>query len=196
MINVNVSKNHSTFYFSILIFKHCNNYGANFLWYSLPEVFMELKDDGTATFSINLIGNMSNETYMGNFKVKCLLSPLEEISADRMYRELLGVNSHLASEFVRKQAYALSQLEQRVMESPPFWHNEFLGGGHITDNNVIMEVLEKAVESQEKFKERKVKELKERQKALTKRIKSKKIQRDIEEEEKPVLEEAEEIPEI
>jgi len=131
-----------------------------------------------ASFGLNTTGEHSNETYMGNFKVKCVLSPLEEIAADRRYRELLGPNSHLATERVRSQAFALAQLEQRIIDHPPFWDNDTIGGGHIDDTNVILEVLDRAIESQEKYIEVKREELIQRQAMLTNMIKTKEIEKD------------------
>lgn len=154
---------------------------------------MELKDDGTAVFTIDILGNLSKESYKGIFRVKCLLSPLEQIRADKQYREMLGNNHYLAVEHVRQQAYALSELEQRITVYPPFWENEEIGGGHIPDNNVILEIFELAIEAQEKFKEEKEKELKERQKLLTRKIKTNKIK---EPEQAEEAEEEEEAPEI
>ena len=137
----------------------------------------------TATFSINIVGKHSKDSYMGTFKVKCLLSPLEEIAADKRYRDLLGANSHLAQENVRQQAFALAQLEQRVIEMPAFWENDSLPGGHVKDQNVLLHVLDQAVEAQEKYIETKETELKARQDRLTKAIKKKKIEREPEIEE-------------
>lgn len=132
----------------------------------------------TVTFSINVVGKLSKDTYMGTFKVKCLLSPLEDIAADKRYRDLLGDNSHLAQEHIRQQAFALSQLEQRIIDMPPFWENNTLGGGHIKDVNVVLFVLDQAIEAQEKYVNGKEKELIERQKRLTKAIKTKKIEKE------------------
>lgn len=134
--------------------------------------------DKEASFGLNSIGEHSNDTYMGNFKVKCILSPLEEIAADRRYRELLGPNSHLATERVRSQAFALAQLEQRIIEHPPFWDNDTIGGGHIDDVNIILEVLDRAIESQEKYINLKKEELAERQAMLTNMIKTQEIEKD------------------
>lgn len=136
-----------------------------------------------ATFSVNILGRHSKDTYMGTFKVKCLLSPLEEIAADKRYRDLLGQNSHLAQERVRQQAFALSQLEQRVIEMPPFWENDTLPGGHIKDDNVLSEILDRAIEAQEAYLKSKEDELKARQERLTKAIKKKKIEKEPEIEE-------------
>ena len=137
----------------------------------------------TATFTINVVGKHSKDSYMGTFKVKCLLSPLEEIAADKRYRDLLGANSHLAQEHIRQQAFALSQLEQRVIEMPAFWENDTLPGGHIKDVNVLLAVLDRSIEAQEKYIETKENELKERQARLTKKIKTKKIEKEPEIEE-------------
>ena len=131
-----------------------------------------------ATFDLSIIGNKTNESYMGTFKAKCLLSPLEEIEADRLYREIIGQNAHLATEHVRRLAFALAQLDQRLVEFPPFWENDRLGGGHIEDDNIILEVLDRAIEAQEKFIEGKKKELEERQKRLTQMIKKKQIEKE------------------
>lgn len=131
----------------------------------------------TAKFTVNITGRHSKQTYMGTFRVKCLLSPLEEIAADKRYRDLLGSNSHLAQEHVRRQAFALAQLEQRVIDMPAFWENDVIAGGHIQDDNVLLDVLDLAVEAQEKYIAEKAKELEERRNRLTKKIKKKKIEK-------------------
>jgi hypothetical protein len=138
---------------------------------------MELVEQ-VATFTVNIIGRHSKSSYMGTFKVKCLLSPLEEIAADKRYRDLLGSNSHLAQERVRQQAFALAQLEQRIIAMPPFWENDTLPGGHISDDNVLLHVLDEAIEAQNKYIQGKEDELKERQQRLTKAIKKKKIEKE------------------
>lgn len=147
----------------------------------------------SAKFMVNITGRHSKQTYLGTFRVKCLLSPLEEIAADKRYRDLLGQNSHLAQEHVRQQAFALSQLEQRVIEMPPFWENDIIPGGHIKDDNVLLDVLDLAIEAQEKFIAAKAKELEERRNRLTNKIKKKKIEKQPELEEMPNPEEPEEV---
>jgi hypothetical protein len=132
-------------------------------------------NDAKHTFTVNILGQHTKNSYMGTFTVKCLLSPLEEIAADKRYRDLLGQNSHLAQEHIRQQAFGLAQLEQRVIEMPPFWENPVLPGGHIEDPNVLMEILDVAILAQENYIKEKEDELKERQKRLTKAIKKKKI---------------------
>ncbi len=137
-----------------------------------------LHDDGTASFSINIIGNVSRETYMGNFKTKCVLSPLEFIKSDRMYRELLGNDPVNAHSTARNNAFALSQLQYRLIEVPPFWENREIGGGHISDDNVLTEVIELAIQAEDKYRKLKEKEAKEIKELLTKKIKSNEVEKE------------------
>lgn len=132
-------------------------------------------EDGFGIFDVNILGVSTNNSYMGTFKVKCLLSPIEQIKADKLYRDLLGQNAHLASNHVAKLAYAASQLHLRVVEAPPFWGGPDLGGAHIKDENVILEVLNKAIEAQVTFVDKKKNELKERQELLSSLIRKKEI---------------------
>jgi hypothetical protein len=145
------------------------------------------------TFTINIVGKHTKNSYMGTFTVKCLLSPMEEIAADRRYRDLLGQNSHLAQEHIRQQAFGLAQLEQRIIEMPPFWENSVLPGGHIEDPNVLMEILDVAILAQEEYIKSKEEELIERQKRLTKAVKKKRVEKEPEIEELPDPEEPEEV---
>lgn len=131
-----------------------------------------------ANFTINVVGNITKETYMGKYKVKCILSPLEEIEADKIYRELLGNNYHLSDENIKQKAFALAQLKVRVLEYPPFWDNDFIGGGHVPDSNVILDVLELAIESQEKFIKDRQEDMKRRQDLLTNAINKKQIEKE------------------
>jgi hypothetical protein len=139
-----------------------------------------LNDDGTASFSLNVLGNISRETFMGNFQVKCILSPLEFIKADKLYRELLGEDSINAHQKARSNAFALSQLQYRVLRYPPFWENREIGGGHIDDDNVLGEVIELAIQAEEQYRTQKKKEADDIQKMLTKKIKKGEIEKELE----------------
>lgn len=164
------------------------------MWYYEQEVFMEFVDD-KAIFKINVIGAKTKQTFMGAFKVKPMLSPIEIITADKRYREILGNNAHLASEHVRQLAFALTQLEQLIIEAPPFWfEDEMIGGGHITDLNVVLHVLDKAIEAQELYKEKQDKEFEESKERLSKMIINKTLVKQNEEQE-PITKEEEQTEE-
>ena len=125
--------------------------------------------DSSAEFEVNIVGQSSYQTYMGKFKVKCLMSPMDVLESDKLYRSLLGEQGPMfASERAKNLAFALSQLKYRVIDQAPFWDNRRLGGSHIPDDNVIIEVVNLAIEAEDKFlelKEQEAEKLKERLKA-------------------------------
>lgn len=96
------------------------------------------------------------QSYMGTFKFRCALTPLQVIEAGRDYRELLGPNSSQATTEEESFAFALSQLRQRVIEAPPFWFQQGsrFGGGHILDVEVINLVLQASMEAELAYRER------------------------------------------
>lgn len=151
-------------------------------------------EEGTAVFYINEVGNVTRQTYMGTFKVHCVLSPIDFIESDKMYREMLGAtNPENAHEHARSVAFALSQLKYRIIEEAPFWENRRLGGSHIKDDNIIITILNNAIEAEERFREAKVKEAEEIQKRLQKMIENEEIEKTPELKKKPHKNEEDEI---
>jgi hypothetical protein len=149
-----------------------------------------LNEDATAKFDINVLGETTKQTYLGTFEVNCILSPLEEIEADKTYRSLLGDTAMLmADQRVKEITFALSQLKVRLISFPPFWENHIIGGGHIKDYNVIFQVLDLAIKATNMYKEKLQKEAEVIKETLTKAIKTKKIKKEVKEE----IEEKEEI---
>jgi len=108
----------------------------------------DIKLDGSlADFSVNLIGAATKESFIGTFTVKCVLNPIEEIKANKLYRELLGeTNPHLANEDIHNLALALSQLKFRVVKSPAGWKHSEIDGGHL-DANIVLHVFNMALEA-------------------------------------------------
>jgi hypothetical protein len=115
----------------------------------------DIKIDGnTATWEMKLDGNI-NGTYMGMFKFRCFLTPLQQISAGREERDLLGINIALAPEQERFLAFALCQLKYRVISSPPFWASANPNGaiqGDIADEEVIAQILDAAITAENMYK--------------------------------------------
>ena len=95
-------------------------------------------------------------TYVGTFKFRCYLTPMQQIAQNREYRELLGNSSPtLADEHTSFMAYALSQLKQRVIEAPPFWsENKHVSGmdGDIPDEEIVEAVLNAAITAEVNYK--------------------------------------------
>lgn len=131
----------------------------------------DIKIDGTvATWEINTTGSI-NGTYIGTFRFRCFLTPLQQIAAGREERELIGVNMSLAPEHEKFLAFALTQLKYRVISSPPFWASANPNGnmsGDIPDEEVINMILSAAIDSEAKYKN----ELKSRKEEAIKRAKT------------------------
>lgn len=108
-------------------------------------------DGSVAEFTVNLIGAASKESFMGTFTVKCILNPIEEIKANKLYRELLGeTNPHLATEDIHNLALALAQLKYRIIKSPAGWKYQEIDGGHL-DANIVLHVFNLAIDARIKF---------------------------------------------
>ena len=138
---------------------------------------MKIKDNN-AEFKIEVIGEQTAQTYLGEFKTKCILSIGDEIEADKAYRNLLGENLIYATQEIKELAFALAQLQVRVVESPFFW-NELKQGSQCEDRNLILEVLNKSIEGQAKFLEEKQQIINEKKSKLTKMLKSGEISEDL-----------------
>lgn len=126
--------------------------------------FNDITIDGdVATWQLRAEGDLLG-TYSGIFKFRCYLTPMQEIAAGRKRRELLGVNPFAADEHESFMAYALSQLEQRILSSPPFWTATIPTSGiagDIPDNDIITKILDAAVNAQLKYKQEKDNQKKE-----------------------------------
>lgn len=110
-------------------------------------------EGNTATWDMRLDGDIHG-TYVGAFRFKCYLSPLQQIAADRERRELLGNQPLYASDHESFLAYALTQLKQRIVTSPPFWASTSPAtmAGDIADENIIAAVLDAALGAEIKYK--------------------------------------------
>lgn len=114
----------------------------------------DIKIEGnSATWDMRLEGNIHG-TYVGAFRFKCYLSPLEQIAADRERREILGPQPFAAPEHESFLAYALTQLKYRIVSAPPFWTSENPAklSGDIADENIVAAVLDAALGSEMKYK--------------------------------------------
>ena len=139
-------------------------------------------EDNIGIYQINILDDESNESYVGEFRVKCILSPLDLLAIDRDFRELLGpVNPIMASGDANNIAFALSQLRHRVLAYPPFWKGEVYDGGHLP-KKVLYAILDASIEVQEKFKKERQEEMAKIQARLVKQVKAGKIKKKVAEE--------------
>ena len=147
------------------------------MWYNYVGDIMNTEESFN-TFHINTVGEKTGQSYIGTFKVQCIMSPMDIIEADKLYRYLLGENIAWASQQAQNFALALSQLKYRVIEAPPFWENDTnIAGSHVKDYNVIIEIFDKALLAEETFVKESVKRMEDQKKKLVDAIKSKKIKK-------------------
>jgi len=128
-----------------------------------------LDSQGNASWEINMTAPIGG-TYQGVFQFRTVLSPIQQIEADRDFRELLGANASFATTHVENLAYVLAQLRQRIIKAPPFWDDGLskFKGSHIRDEEIIQAVYEAAVIAETKFRAH----LKEKHKASIERLKA------------------------
>ena len=153
-------------------------------------------EEGTATFWIKETGSIKGETYVGMFKVKCILNPIEFIEADGLYRQLLGSDSPtLASNHAGNLAYALAQLRYRVIKAPPFWDDgtQKVPGGQV-DDNILLYVFSQCSEAETTYREKIQDQVKQATKSVRDAIDSGKVspeslpEDDVDKEQKEIIE--------
>ena len=118
-------------------------------------------DGSIATWTMAAVDGDLGGTYKGTFQFRTFLNPIQQLQAGREFRELLGNNPAFASDTESNLAFAISQLKQRIIKSPPFWSSAAQDGGvagNIGDLNVIALVLDAAIRAEHAFKERITKE--------------------------------------
>lgn len=131
-----------------------------------------------AAFEFSSMGEITKQSYMGTFKVKCILSPMDLIRVDKMYRELLGDHLHFADKSARYSAFAFSQLHFRVLEAPEWFNEGVIKGEKIKDSNTIVELLNKCLEVEEKYIEEKKKQQEEMENKLKKSLQDRTIKKE------------------
>jgi len=152
---------------------------------------MQIEQD-VATEFINIVGDVTKNSFQGTFRFKCFLTPLEEIKADRLFRELIGTsNSILTSDRVRNLSLALGQLKFRILESPAGWKHEEVDGSHL-DYNIIITVFNLAMTAEETYRKQKKEEYENLQKRLTTDVKKGKIKPQPKIEDQPLVNKADE----
>lgn len=129
--------------------------------------FIKVQDDGTAILKINKVGAVTGETYIGSFKVHCVLTAHQILNAGRGYRNYLGNSIAFAEKYESDLAFSLSQLEQRVISAPAFWQS-----GNIRDLEVVLHVADLAMEAESIFRNKQKSEAEEALKIIKKNMQS------------------------
>ncbi len=94
-------------------------------------------------FEVHIVGDETGDTFTGTFRAKEKLSWADQLGIDARRRELLGQNSAEAPMGIYNMAMVLSELAFRLTEAPEWWKTSF-SGMQLSDDNVVLEVYEKA----------------------------------------------------
>jgi hypothetical protein len=98
-------------------------------------------------FVLKVDGDITGETYQGNFECKRLLSHRDRINKDATRRNLLGAQPEAASNDAIFRAEMLAHLGVSLTEVPKFW-KESNNGLDLFDDNVVIDLYTKVTEIQ------------------------------------------------
>ncbi len=105
----------------------------------------------TQSFSISVVGEVTGETWKGNFAAKKRLSLMDRLRGDQFRRDYLGANVQVdangnflnVNQIAVTIANALSDLRVRLTEMPKWWI-EANYGADLEDWKVVLMVWESA----------------------------------------------------
>lgn len=123
--------------------------------------------DNDAPFSVNLIGEVSQEHWMGEFRCKTRLSHKDHLLKDKVRRELLGNDPNNAGPRAQSIAEIVSQLAIRITKAPPWWQDTE-NGLTLEDDNLLAKVYECALQVENEHYEELKKKAEEAKKELEK----------------------------
>ncbi len=84
----------------------------------LPEIIR--------TINLESVGEITNETWRGIFRVKVVLTHSERFAIERHYKKLLPDDSNI-NENVKLRCAALAELSERIVECPEWFKNSRMG---------------------------------------------------------------------
>lgn len=96
------------------------------------------------TFVVNLIGDQTGETHTGKFTAKKRLSFNDQMRRDNFRRQFLGAAPGEPTPRAASMATIFSELLVRLIEAPSWWV-ESDEGRDLEDENVAVDVYEKAL---------------------------------------------------
>ena len=99
-------------------------------------------DVSPVPFNVKIIGETTSQEYVGTFKVKPVLTQMEQIQRDAVMRDILGGKASEASPRAVSQALLLAEIQCRSIEVPSFW-KEAKNGTALFDENVLGTVYDR-----------------------------------------------------
>jgi hypothetical protein len=100
------------------------------------------------SFTVSVVGDVSGETFRGEFRAVKFLTHRQQLLLDQKRRELLGANPDSANVRAKNQAEIFAQLFVRLTEAPRWW-TESGSGLDLVDDNVMVEVFQATMKVEE-----------------------------------------------
>jgi hypothetical protein len=104
----------------------------------------------TAIFSIDVVGEVSQEQFKGSFTTKLRLSHADTFRKDEIRRKLLGPNPEGASPRAQNSADIFSELAVHILDAPSWWTSAN-NGIDLADDAPVAAVFEGAVAEKKKY---------------------------------------------
>lgn len=123
--------------------------------------------NNTVDFSVNILGEVTQTNWVGNFSAKIRLSKGDELQKDRIKKELLGPNPKDSDPRAQDLAEVISQLSVRLTKSPAWW-KESRNGLELADDSVLAKVYEEALRIEKEALEELQKKANEAKESLSK----------------------------
>jgi hypothetical protein len=121
------------------------------------------------TFTVNVTGDTTGENQTGKFIAKKRLSFNDQLRRDNFRRQMLGTAPGEPAPRAASMATVFSELLVRLLEAPSWWVDAD-EGRELEDENVIVEVYEKALKVENDAKEEMAKKAAEARGELTEAI--------------------------
>lgn len=94
-------------------------------------------------FEVSVVGEETKEKWFGKFRALRRLSHRAQMQRSRIRREMLGEHPQYATQRDIEMAIMFSDLAVSITQAPKWWA-ESGGGQDLVDDNVIVEVYNKA----------------------------------------------------
>jgi hypothetical protein len=128
---------------------------------------IKTNDPNLFSFTIDVTGELSGETFKGKFTTKLRLSHRDQMFADRERRRLLGDTPEYATARCHNQAEVFSRLMAHLVDSPSWWR-EADHGLDLVDDDVVAKVYAEIQNAISREDDDKLKKVEEAQKDLEK----------------------------
>lgn len=103
------------------------------------------------TVYIQSIGENTQQTYSGQFRVKIILTNAERIQIEEIYNQMIS-NSKNVADVTKLRASAIAELEVRIVDAPSWWLNS-RSGRDLLDAQPLWDLLLKIDELSNEWKQ-------------------------------------------